>query len=215
MKYFLFLIFTFLITNQAFSQYELRAGMGIDFLTTPSLNDYINQNFAPPDQQISTFSTAVEFSGEAGYMINQYYQVGLELAYLINSHTFTYNIGKYDFAYHVIMPTIMNYYVLQGSGYKFKFGGGIGIRLSDASETLPTSTISKSYSAFGFGFILRADANTLISKDLYVNLGGDLRYDLNGEPKNGSNYLVNNVNGSNVNLNSFSADVRLGIMYLF
>jgi len=43
-----------------------------------------------------------------------------------------------------------------------------------------------------------------------------MRYDVNGEPSDSDgNTIINNVLKENVNFNSFSAGVKLGISYLF
>ncbi len=203
------------ITKISFSQYEVRAGMGIDYTSAPLLRDYINQNFAPRNNQLGNFFSAIEFSEEFGYLISKHYQISIELGYLMNSFNYSYNISTYDFSYKVIKPSILNYYVIQGTGYKFKFGGGAGIRLAYVDQTLPTTTRIYHYHSTGFGFILRAEGNTLLSDNLYVSLGGDILYDINGEPKNGNNYIINNANNKRVSLNSFAAVIRLGLLYLF
>ena len=89
------------------------------------------------------------------------------------------------------------------------------MRFVSVNETKPTTTTTYTYSSIGYGIILRAEGNTLLSDNLYVSIGGDIKYDINGEPKNGSNYIVNNANHQNVSLDSFSAGVRLGLTYLF
>ncbi len=214
MKKFLFTILLLIVVSKpSFSQYELRASMGIDYASMPSLVDYINQSYAPAGNQLNSFNSAIEFSAEAGYLVNKHYQVGFELGYLINSFTYTFFPTKYEFAYNIFMPSVLNYYVLQGKGYKFKFGGGLGLRFSSVHETKPILTKTYNYRSVGYGLILRAEGNTLLSGNFYVSLGGDIRYDINGEPKNGNNYIVNN--GKKVSLSSFSAGVRLGITYIF
>ncbi len=208
--FFLSVVFSF----SSFAQVEVRGGMGISFLSNPSLTDYINQNFASSSQdQLGNFNSAVNFSLEGDYYFNNTFQMGLEVAYLLNSYTYPAITGKYEFDYNIIMPSVTAYYVLQGEGYNFKFGGGAGIRISSVDETRQLSTISKSYSAVGFGFLLRADGNTALGGNLYANIGGDIRYDLNGKPKNGNDY-ISNIN-NNVNLNTLSVGVRLGVTYRF
>ncbi len=162
---------------------------------------------------MSSFNSAVNFSIEGGYYLNNSFQMGLEVAYLLNSYSYPSISGSYDFSYNIIMPSVTSYYVIQGKGYNFKFGGGLGIRISNVNETNQLSTVATSYSALGFGFLLRADGNTALSDNVYANIGGDIRYDWNGDPKNGNNYIVNYNN--NVNLNSLSLGVRLGITYRF
>lgn len=206
-----FLIFGITTTN---AQYSLRASMGIDFANTPSLTDYINQTFHGIDP-IGDFNTAINFSGEVGYSLNSKFQIALELSYLINSYTYTSDLGKYELDYNIIAPTLLGYYVLGGSGYNFKFGGGLGIRFVSVDLAYPGTNLTTNFTSTGFGLILRADGNTLLGGNFYANIGVDLKYDINGSPKSGSSNLYNNISRENVNLNSLAAGLRLGVSYIF
>jgi len=211
--YAVFILLTFSTTS--YSQYDVRAGMGISFGTMPSLIDYLNQNFVPSNQQLGVFNSAIIFSGEGGYMIHSNYEVGIEVAYLINSYNFSYDLGNYRLSYNILMPTAVNYYVIKGPGYDFKFGGGIGPRFVSANQQLPGTTSGVNFTSVGFGILAKADGNTTIGGNFYANIGVDLRYDFNGEPKNGSTYLYNSAYKKNVNFNSLSVELGLGISYIF
>ncbi|AFH48364.1 Hypothetical protein IALB_0652 [Ignavibacterium album JCM 16511] len=197
-------------------QNQIRANMGIDFINTPSLIDYINQsNFASDGSQLPTFNTAVNFSGEYGRLLSDNFQLSVELAYLIYSYNANNINGRYDISYNLAMPSVLAFYVLGGKGYNFKFGGGAGIRFLSVDETLPASARSDNYTSTGFGAILRAEGNTLLSGNFYANIIADLRYDLNGEPTGKPGNLRNNVLNENVNFNSLSVGIRLGVSYFF
>ena len=215
MKYIYTLVLILMFASLSYSQYDIRAGMGISFATTPSLTDYLNQNFVPSNQQIGLFGSAIVFSGEGGYLLNDHYELGIELAYLINSYNFSYDVGNYRLSYNIIMPTLVNYYVIKGQGYDFKFGGGIGPRFVSANQQLPGTITGVNFTSTGFGLLARADGNTTLGGNLYANIGVDLRYDFNGKPKNGSKYIYNNVYNQDVNFNSLSATIRLGVSYIF
>ncbi len=215
MKLLYTLIIVTVISGNLFSQYDFRGGMGITFVTMPSLTDYLNENFAASDQQLSAFGSAIIFSGEGGYMLSDHYELGVELSYLINSYNYSYSLGLYRLNYGILMPSIVNYYVIKGPGYDFKFGGGIGPRFVSADQQLPGTPTAQTYTSTGFGLLLKVDGNTLLSGNFYANIGVDLRYDFNGEPKSGNAYLVNNVYHKNVNFNSLSAGIRLGVSYIF
>ncbi|MHB8579841.1 MAG: hypothetical protein ACYDA4_08265 [Ignavibacteriaceae bacterium] len=216
MKFIALILFTAVLSTSAAAQYSVRAGMGISFVSSSSLTDYINENFAPSNQQLGTFNSAINFSGELDYSLNPTYQVGLDLTYLLNSYTFSSINGLYKMKYDILMPTLVNYYVISGAGYSFKFGGGIGPRFVNVNEQLPGTPTGTDYTSTGFGFLLRVDANTLLSKNLFANIGGDLKYDINGKPSNSGKYLVNNnANYSDVNFNMFSTVLRLGLTYIF
>jgi hypothetical protein len=217
LKNFLFVLIIFLcqftITAQ---QNQLRASMGIDFINSPSLFDYINQNnFASDGSQLPSFNTAVNFSSEYGRRITENFQLSAELAYLLYSYNASNINGRYDISYSLIMPSLLSFYVLSGRGYNFKFGGGVGIRFASVDETLPASVHSDNYTSTGFGGIIRAEGNTLLGGDFYATILADLRYDVNGEPKGSAGTLRNNVLNENVNLNSLSFGIKLGISYFF
>jgi hypothetical protein len=210
MKYLLTLIISCFIITTSYSQYEIRAGMGINFGSTPSLKDYINQ--IAGYQQLGSFNSAVVFSGEFDYSVSNSYDIGFELGYLLYSVTFS-TFGTYDFSYHNIMPSVTSYYVIRGDGYNFKFGGGVGLRLVSANESQPATPSAINYTSTGFGVLLRAAGNTRLSDNFYVYVAGNLRYDINGDLKDWTAHHSSDYN--QVNLNTFSAGVNLGITYAF
>lgn len=207
-------LFAVLLSVNLFPQSFVRGGMGIQFQSSPSLTDYINQNFASPAEQLASFSSSVIFSAEGGTRISANTELALEVAYLINSYTYNYDLGQYDLSYGIMMPSLIYYYVIDGAGYNFKFGGGAGIRLVNAEEKLPRLTPVK-YTSNGFGVVLKADGNTILGGNFYANIGGEIRYDLNGEPENNGDHIRNNIYKENVNFNSLGFGVRLGITYQF
>jgi hypothetical protein len=207
----LLIITCFSVTN---AQGELKAVMGINFMSIPSLQDYINQNFAPSNEQLGSFVSSVIFAGEGGIFLNKNFEMTVEVAYQIYSYTTTGISGQYELKYNNLMPSILAYYVLDGNGYNLKFGGGVGIRFPNVDESLPATGSTITYTSTGFGMIARAEGNTLLGGDIYANIGAEIRYDVNGEPENNGNTLFNVVQGENVNFNTFSLGVRLGITYI-
>lgn len=207
----LFLIFIS-VFSFAQSENEVRASMGIDFVSIPSLKEYIDQL---PYEELTDFNAAVNFSGSYGRMLSESYQLQAEFGYLLYSFTSSGTDGQYDLTYSLIMPSILNYYVLTGKGYNFKFGGGIGVRLLSVDESLPGTGSSENYSSIGYGFILRTEGNTAIAENVFAHIAADVRYDVNGEPDNNGKNLYNVVYKENVNFNSLSFGIRLGISYQF
>ncbi len=210
------LIITLALFNlNSFAQVEIKGSMGINFLSIPTLTDYINQNFAPSNSQLATFNSAVIFAGEIGTFISKNFEVSLEVPYQIYSYTENIGLGQYELAYNLIPPSVIAYYVINGNGYNFKLGGGAGPRFVNVTEKKKWQGSEVSYSSIGFGGILRVEGNTVLSDNVYANIGVDLRYDVNGEPENSSgNKITNVVLNEVVNLNTFSIGLRLGISYL-
>ena len=107
----------------------------------------------------------------------------------------------------------MAYYVIPGQGYKIKIGGGLGPRFSSLEEKYPS--YSETYTSTGFGILAKADGSTTLGGNLYAYIGGDLRLDINGSLKRNGENFKNKINNENVNLNSISAGLKLGVVYLF
>lgn len=193
-----------LIAGTAFSQLDLRASMGINFISTPSLRDYLNQNYRS-NAEYGTFNSAIGFSGEADYYFSGSFAAGFEFAYIYNSFTSVSLLGKRELTYDFFMPSLTAYYLISGTGYNFKFGGGAGPRFCSVNQS--TLNLIESNKTSGMGFLLKADGNTLLSGGLYANIGVDLRYDLNGE--------FNVQTDHQVNLDALTLGVRLGLTYMF
>lgn len=185
--------------------------MGIDLVNSPSLNDYINQSGLTGGNSVKDFNTAVNFSGELCYSLFENLQLGLEAGYLINSFNYTTDLGKFELNQNVISPSFLAYYLISGSGYYFKFGGGAGLRLVNLDLFLPGTNTTTRYSNTGLGLLLRAEGNTLLGENVYANIGANLKYDLNGIPKNGGTNLYNTISRSDVNINSFGVGIYLGL----
>jgi hypothetical protein len=214
MKKKLFITFILLSNTFAFAQYELKGVMGIYFTSIPSMQDYINQSGLASNNQISSFVSSVMFAGEAGIFISPNFQTTLEAAYQLYSYTNGSSEGQYELTYSNLMPTVFAYYVLAGTGYNFKFGGGLGVRFLNVGESLPATGFTTNYNSVGYGIVGRVEGNTLLGGSIYANIGADVRYDVNGEPENNGTPLYNNLQKENVNFNAFSVGVRLGITYI-
>ena len=214
MKLAYFLCIVFILSSFSTAQVQLSASMGINFINSPSLYDYVNQNFPVLGETLEGFNASVVFSGEAGYNFSKSYQPAIDIGYLINSYTTTLSDGRqYEMSYGNLMFSIINYYVITGEGYNFKFGGGGGLRFLNADQTI--SGITQTFSSVGYGLLLRAEGNTLLGGNIYAKIGAQASYDINGEPKNNGTPLFNNAANEKVNFNSLSIGLSLGVSYIF
>jgi hypothetical protein len=210
------LLIFFLTGAISHAQIELSTSMGIDFINSPSFYDYINQNYTQAGgEQLEGFNASVIFLGEAGYKLGESYQAAFEIGYLINSYTSSLLNGQYEISYGNLMFSLLNYYVINGDGYNFKFGGGAGLRFLSADESLPGTGIRRTFSTAGYGFILRAEGNTLLGGNVYAKISVQARYDINGEPEDDGTPLINNIAKETVNFNSLSVGLSLGVSYIF
>ena len=201
-----------IISKLSIAQIEIKGTMGINFLSVPSMQDYIN--FSQPDDQLGSFNSAIIFTVEGGYFLSPSFVISIDGAYQLFSYTNVSTNGKYEMVYNVIPISVLCYYVIGGNGYNIKFGGGFGPRIVNVEESLPGLGTTEDYSSIGVGFIVRIEGNTLLGSNFYANLGADLKYDLNGEPENNGEKLSNSVYNKDVNFDTFSLGVKLGISYL-
>lgn len=210
----IFIVIFLFTTLATYSQIDFMTGMGISFQSTPSLKDYIN-TYTQGNDGPGEYSSAVTFFFESDYSINPTFDIGIEYETKIYSFNTSFGgIGKYDISYLAHSPSLLGYYVIQGEGYKFKLGGGVGYRIISVDEELPTSTAVTNYTANGFGLLLKAQAHTLLSGNFYAYFGADIRYDIIGEATNDSGKLEAPGLKEEVNFNTLSFGVKIGVSYL-
>lgn len=197
----------------SYAQVDFRVGMGLDFFNSQSVVDYINQSNFSGSEELSSFSTAINFSGEVGIKVDNNIQLAGDVTYQIYSYNSDVTLGRYDIKFNNFMPSVLIYYMIEGTGYNFKFGGGAGLRFVSVEQTLPASAGSDKYSSTGFGLLLRAQGNTLLGDKIYANISLDIRYDINGVPENNGRKLYNNVQKDDVNFNQLALGIKLGLYY--
>jgi len=201
-KYFLIVLVLFAFQSLK-AQVDVVGGMGISMVYNPSLNDYLDMR---ADEEIQAFATTVEFYGEVDYSITEKYQIGIEYAYSLFDFT-SYSRYNYSLSYAHQKPSLLAYYVISGEGYKFKFGGGAGLRVVSVVENI---FIDENFEALGFGLLVRAQGHTKLGDNIYANIGSTLRADFPGTPTNDNNDFHNDAN-----INSISISLNLGISYFF
>ena len=187
-----------------YSQFDVGAGMGLNFFSSPDLRDYINSNFSASDD-ISSFNTSADFFFEVDYNMGENYQIGIEYTYNIYSYNTSFLNGRYDLSLNQHKPSLVGYYVHAGKGYKFKIGGGLGIRFAEVDEELYGSI--SGYSATGFGILLKAQGDTRLGGNFYALISGEVRYDMPGE--------INTLSNATFNVNTFGVALKLGTVYYF
>lgn len=210
-KFFIVIIFLFSLGNVS-AQWDLSFSMGFDFKSSPSFRDYINYSFASPGNQIASFKSAISFSGEADYKIAESFALGLEYNLSLDSYNTPFGIGGiYEISYNMHRPSILTYYVIPGEGYQLKLGGGVGPRFTSLSERIIDT---ENYNSSGVGFVLKAEGNTMFSKNFYALIGANFRYDLSGDLSNPNASIINKTTQEKMNLNSISFGIYLGVTFI-
>jgi len=193
------------------AQVDIAGGMGISFVYTPSLNDFLT-NFSS-SEEIPSFNSTVEFYIEGDYSLKPSFQLGLEYVYSLYSYNTSLQGFNYELNYQHYKPSLLAYYVIPGKGYKFKFGGGAGVRILNLDQKIYGAT--ESFEAIGYGLLIRAQGHTTLGGNFYINIGTTARYDHPGVPENDNGELYNNILDEPVNINSLSISVDIGISYFF
>ena len=205
-----------LVSINLFAQVELTAGMGIGFVNNSSVEDYVNVNFAQNGNNLNTFNSAIDVYVEGDYYIAESFQLGIEYDMLFFSYTdIQAESGNYELSYNNHKPSFVAYYVFKGNGYNFKIGGGAGPRIISLEEKLPFIRNRVVYKSTGYGVLLKGQGNTLLGGNFYANIAVDMRYDIPGEPEANGKKLFNNALQENVNVNSLTFGLKLGVSYFF
>lgn len=207
-------IILLLFSGKGYSQWEARVSMGINVSSTADLRDYINENFAYGGSQMPDFSSMIEFAGEVGHKLGTDFQLAVEGAYTFNSFTNVTLNGKYEMNYKFVSPTVMLYRMIEGNGYNFKFGGGIGPRFVMINEIKPFVNTGTDYNSTGFGLVVKASGSTALSKSVFAYISADARYDAGGKPTNKDGVGLRH-RGSDLSVTSLSVGVKLGISVNF
>ena len=212
----IFVASLFFISTNLFAQVELTGGMGIGFVNNSSIEDYVNVNFAQNGNNLKTFNSAIEIFVEGDYYVAESFQLGVEYDMLYFSYTdIQAGSGNYELSYNHYKPSVVAYYVFNGPGYNFKFGGGAGPRFVTLEEKLLFVRNRIVYKSTGFGALLKGQGNTLLGGNFYANIAVDMRYDISGEPEANGKKLYNNGLQENVNVNSLTFGLKLGVSYFF
>jgi len=205
----LVLVFLMIATLQA--QWEVRGSMGLNMTSMPDLKEYLNANYFFLNDRLAEFSPSVETGIEVGYQVKENVQLACELSYEYNSFAFTVIGGSY-FSYNLLQPSLLGYYTINGNGFQFKFGGGVGPRFIFASETSPYTTSLVKYSSIGYGLVGKVDGITSLGGNFFAYVGLDLRYNRNGNLSDSDGKeKLNNITNAALTLNSFSLGLKVGV----
>jgi len=213
MKKIFFLVIVAVISLQA--QWEVRGSMGLDIVSMPDLKDYLNTNYFSGNDRLSEFTPSVETGIEVGYQLEEHFQLACELSYEYNSFAYTI-ISSSSFSYNLLQPSLLGYYTINGTGFQFKFGGGVGPRFVFASEPSIYTTALIKYKSTGYGFVGKIDGITSLGGNYFAYLGFDLRYNKNGNLSDADGKeKISNVTNTALSLNSLSFGIKVGVAVTF
>ena len=195
---------------------DLRISVGVNPSLNRNLRDYLYP-FATGENKPSDFSTFFEIAGEYGYELTKNSQIGLEVNYEFNSYEYDniFSASKFRFKIDYLSPSINYYLIIKKPTYKVKIGGGIGPRFCFVSQNLYT-TKEISYKSSGYGISLKIDGSTLFSQNLFLFIGGDVRYNIIGKLEdNNKNNLKFWGSSENLDFSILTFSIKIGFTYNF
>ncbi len=197
--------------------FSVTAGMGIDVHSAPSVADYVNLvTQAGRAERFDEFSSAVEFFIVPEIQITDDWSVGIEYSVLVNSHAVGQSggVGGSEFSYTVQLPMMVGHYLVSGTGYRLKFGGGIGYAAGELSQQLFGSTQSTDFSSRGWTAKLEAVGNTEFDEHFYGSIGVDLRWIAGGVFRSARG-IDAGVGSTKAKMDFFNLGLKFGVVVRF
>jgi len=196
-------------------RYGIGGGMGVSAISVNEVVSYLNLLYIPDvSSRISEFNSAIEFFGSYDLFLSSNLATGFEYSYLLGSHNISTGFGSNDFTYTYHLPLVLGHYILSGSEYFFKFGGGLGYIFARFKEDLAALPEAIVYSGGGIGGKAQAVGHTPFGDDLFGYIGVEMRFAFPGSVTDDEGRTLTDGR-DNVSLNFFSFGVKFGLMYYF
>jgi|WetSurMetagenome_2_1015567.scaffolds.fasta_scaffold29963_2 hypothetical protein len=202
--------------NHKFTSFSF--GMGVNYDNNPSLKDFIQYeipqyNALTPTDQLSDFSSSLNFFGGVEKQVSKNLSLKLEYSYFIKS----YNVSvfpQYDFSYKNHQPFLILNYIFPEDYFYIKTGVGLGYIFSNF--TVKEFGTEKSYTSTGLGLKFEAVLNAQISKNVAGYISGNINKSFLQNLKDGDGNNLKSRSNGDVNLSSFGVGLRLGLeVYIF
>lgn len=190
-------------------------GMGVVWMNRSELVDLVN---ATPGalEGLRAFKTGAEFFGFVTVPLSREWGVKAEYAYQLASYNVeaTGGTAEYALTMHVTSVMLQRVLVLE-EAYNLTAGVGGGVRSGSLSARY--LYVENTYLARGPGFVAELEANTILGTDLFVHIGGQLRWESTGDLEDAAGVPPVSATGrTSASLGGYGAAFRLGLTwYLF
>ncbi|MCI0473524.1 MAG: hypothetical protein L0Y76_08075 [Ignavibacteria bacterium] len=197
---------------------SVAVGMGIDYGSNNSLNDFIGYeipNYATlsDDQKLSDFKAGFEFFGSVERQVAKRFAVKLDYSYFAKSNNISY-YPNYEFNYNNHQIMLSGLYIIPMEYSFFKIGLGVGKVFSDLS--VKSAYTNGDFKSDGFMAKLEGNLNLQLGKNLAGYISGYMANTFNDDVENDAGEKIGNGGVTSVNLDSFMFGLRLGIeVYIF
>jgi hypothetical protein len=188
------------------------AGMGVDYINQQDLVEMINGSYTL-GKRVDQFVAGAEFFGSGRYLLSPDWALKVEYAYIINSYTTDAPYGPGEFTVTVHAPTLIVQYVLFAeTHYDIRAGIGAGYRFG--ALEIAYATVQDRHTASGPGLMADLEGNTALGDNVYVYLGGIVRWDMMEDLRNASGRSPGvNASGRAATLGQFALGVRIGLSW--
>ncbi len=212
----LFLLAGSVLSQTKSKHFSVYTGMGVSLTNSSSLNDYLRNTIpSGSGDTIKSFSTAIEFFGGLEYELSKKFSLKVDYAYFFRSMTYSISFLTYDYFYYIHQPYLIANYSVKGNRYKINMGAGAGYMFGTLSEAI-YSVNEKKYSSSGLAVKTEVVISLALSNNFYSYISGSLSNSFMSSLKDSNGNKLTHSNGKEVNLSSFNAGVRLGVLvYLF
>ncbi len=193
---------------------NIYAGMGIDYITTPSFNDYLKSEiFHSNTDSVKAFTIGLEFFGGIEYNLNKKISLRLDYSYLTRSLSYKYFYFNYDYFYYLHQPYFMGSYNINYKNSQLKLSVGSGILLGTLYiENSPS--VKTSYKSTGLGVKGEILFVTKLSDNLSSYISGIITGNFMGKLKDrNGNILQSSQEHQEAGLSGFGVGLRIGLQY--
>lgn len=193
------------------------AGLNVSLISVPKLVDYINTT-SNAGNTASTFGTGIEFFSAVEFPAGESWGVKIDYGYLFKSYSMQpQSGGTQDIFFAVHAPSLLLQYVTAGPGYFLKMAGGGGYHFGRVEIPRPIDRLLTVYKANGPGLKAELVGQTALSDNVYVHLGGTLRWELLGTVEDGAGKKLNagSAGSQDVSLSLFAAGAEIGVAWYF
>ena len=205
-----------LFSQNKYSHLLIHSGIGVIFSNTASVNDYLQHSLPlTSTDSVKTFSIGAEYFGSVEYEFTNKLSLKLDYSYFSREDTYNLSFANYNYNYRVHQPYVLLNYFGKLKGSKLNIGAGVGYHFGTLTETIFTF-YEKKYSSNGFAIKAEMTLALKIIKNFYFSMGVLLSNSFMNPLKDSNGNKLTHSNGKEVNLSSFNAGVRLGVLvYLF
>jgi len=187
-------------------------GLGVAYVHPSDILTLVNTTYGAIDRAPS-FTSGAEFTGALSVPVLDRWSAKFEYTFLLISYTLSSSISASPAMYtvHGHLPMlVVQYTLVDNPFYCLKLGCGVGYYAGSVHTDF--FTLNDTYSANGISGKIELEGITAVSENLFVLIGGELRWMAGGALVNASG--TGPLTGEKITLSMFAPAARIGVAYL-